>query len=216
MSAPLPAPCSPPARTLPTYLPREGSPRRAVSRAAARRSRRPSRSARGRRAEPRRGRGRGGAGHAGSGAAGARPRGAGPRRVGARAPPPRCSASPCCRTSRPAAPLPLRAAARSGRLPGGRGSCGCSPALCPKSRLRRAPRSTAQLPPAERRAETAPRVVRGRRRCLVAAGPAFPSPPLRRRPGMRTADWCRSSAGAALVLATSSDEQHPAENVADG
>ncbi|XP_074893253.1 intraflagellar transport protein 25 homolog isoform X2 [Buteo buteo] len=33
---------------------------------------------------------------------------------------------------------------------------------------------------------------------------------------MKAADWCRSSAGAALVLATSSDEQHPAENVADG
>ncbi|XP_029888654.1 intraflagellar transport protein 25 homolog isoform X3 [Aquila chrysaetos chrysaetos] len=33
---------------------------------------------------------------------------------------------------------------------------------------------------------------------------------------MKAADWCLSSAGAALVLATSSDEQHPAENVADG
>ncbi|XP_054689122.1 intraflagellar transport protein 25 homolog isoform X3 [Grus americana] len=33
---------------------------------------------------------------------------------------------------------------------------------------------------------------------------------------MRAADWCLSSAGAAVVLATSSDEQHPAENVADG
>ncbi|KAM9283409.1 intraflagellar transport protein 25 homolog isoform 2-T2 [Morus bassanus] len=33
---------------------------------------------------------------------------------------------------------------------------------------------------------------------------------------MRAADWCLSSAGAALVLATSSDEQHPAESVADG
>ncbi|XP_059677701.1 intraflagellar transport protein 25 homolog isoform X2 [Gavia stellata] len=33
---------------------------------------------------------------------------------------------------------------------------------------------------------------------------------------MRAADWCLSSAGAALVLATSSDEQHPAENMADG
>uniref|UniRef100_A0A493T2S4 Intraflagellar transport 25 n=1 Tax=Anas platyrhynchos platyrhynchos TaxID=8840 RepID=A0A493T2S4_ANAPP len=33
---------------------------------------------------------------------------------------------------------------------------------------------------------------------------------------MGAADWCRSSAGAALVLATSSDPQHPAENMADG
>ncbi|KAM7107630.1 intraflagellar transport protein 25 homolog isoform 2-T2 [Ciconia maguari] len=33
---------------------------------------------------------------------------------------------------------------------------------------------------------------------------------------MRAVDWCLSSAGAALVLATSSDEQHPAENMADG
>uniref|UniRef100_A0A672TVB2 Intraflagellar transport 25 n=1 Tax=Strigops habroptila TaxID=2489341 RepID=A0A672TVB2_STRHB len=33
---------------------------------------------------------------------------------------------------------------------------------------------------------------------------------------MRATDWCLSSAGAALVLATSSDEQHPAENVVDG
>ncbi|KAM9542383.1 intraflagellar transport protein 25 homolog isoform 1-T3 [Guaruba guarouba] len=33
---------------------------------------------------------------------------------------------------------------------------------------------------------------------------------------MRATDWCLSSAGAALVLATSSDEQHPAESVVDG
>ncbi|CAN8217215.1 unnamed protein product [Coccothraustes coccothraustes] len=33
---------------------------------------------------------------------------------------------------------------------------------------------------------------------------------------MRAADWCRSSAGAVLVLATSSDAEHPAESVADG
>uniref|UniRef100_A0A8C3TI10 Heat shock protein family B (small) member 11 n=1 Tax=Catharus ustulatus TaxID=91951 RepID=A0A8C3TI10_CATUS len=33
---------------------------------------------------------------------------------------------------------------------------------------------------------------------------------------MRATDWCRSSAGAALVLATSSDAEHPAESVADG
>ncbi|XP_035393049.1 intraflagellar transport protein 25 homolog isoform X2 [Cygnus atratus] len=33
---------------------------------------------------------------------------------------------------------------------------------------------------------------------------------------MGAADWCRSSAGAALVLATSSDPEHPAENMADG
>ncbi|XP_064002959.1 intraflagellar transport protein 25 homolog isoform X2 [Pogoniulus pusillus] len=33
---------------------------------------------------------------------------------------------------------------------------------------------------------------------------------------MRATDWCLSSSGAALVLATSSDGQHPAENVVDG
>ncbi|XP_027504816.1 intraflagellar transport protein 25 homolog [Chiroxiphia lanceolata] len=33
---------------------------------------------------------------------------------------------------------------------------------------------------------------------------------------MRATDWCRSSAGAVLVLATSSDAEHPAESVADG
>ncbi|XP_061200756.1 intraflagellar transport protein 25 homolog [Neopsephotus bourkii] len=33
---------------------------------------------------------------------------------------------------------------------------------------------------------------------------------------MKATDWCLSSAGAALVLATSSDEQHPAESVVDG
>ncbi|XP_052521710.1 intraflagellar transport protein 25 homolog isoform X2 [Tympanuchus pallidicinctus] len=33
---------------------------------------------------------------------------------------------------------------------------------------------------------------------------------------MRAADWCLSAAGAALVMATSSDPRHPAGNVADG
>uniref|UniRef100_A0A8C2TLX4 Intraflagellar transport protein 25 homolog n=2 Tax=Coturnix japonica TaxID=93934 RepID=A0A8C2TLX4_COTJA len=33
---------------------------------------------------------------------------------------------------------------------------------------------------------------------------------------MRAADWCLSAAGAALVMATSSDTEHPARNVADG
>ncbi|XP_068809311.1 intraflagellar transport protein 25 homolog isoform X2 [Struthio camelus] len=33
---------------------------------------------------------------------------------------------------------------------------------------------------------------------------------------MKAADWCLSSAGAALVLATSSDEKHPPENMVDG
>ncbi|KAM9379448.1 intraflagellar transport protein 25 homolog [Phaethornis superciliosus] len=33
---------------------------------------------------------------------------------------------------------------------------------------------------------------------------------------MKDTDWCLSSAGAAIVLATSSDEEHPAENMADG
>ncbi|XP_053929827.1 intraflagellar transport protein 25 homolog isoform X2 [Cuculus canorus] len=33
---------------------------------------------------------------------------------------------------------------------------------------------------------------------------------------MRGTDWCRGSAGADVLLATSGDEQHPAASVADG
>lgn len=122
-----------------------------------------------------------------------------------------------------AAPIPQQAGPRRGRAAGGeRGAEGTLRGRGPGvgSEGGAPPPPFSRSPPPVR-VPLRHRLARPQPRCSGAAplpgtGSTGLGHPLRSRPQMGAADWCRSSAGAALVLATSSDPQHPAENMADG